>query len=496
MSLSIFDELSVEFRNVYNVLSDFESIEYLEQFKAEKPTQIKDLRAYNVLKNNLVRLSFEHNRTFLEEELKELKQQYNDDLKSRVAPKQELINELVKKSYEKFEEFNNINLQFSTNNPFDFAKAKIRNTHKSNIDPLSNSKTKLSFGDFTRQCFLNLQGKSREHLSKAFEDLFNEKIVNKLAEKMSGRLFNLYAQAQKGKLRDQKGPKEQMTHRETKMGKIQLNSYDYKEAYQELRDLKKVLKNYVPNSKVDDLLKEVKNRSKQIFKSATFEKDKMREIEQELEALRKENEALKKAQAPKEPKDDNKGTSQAQEAKEEPKEEQDTKEELKEVFEVVIQENELLEAEIIEEEQPQEPQETKRVFKLDTQLTELSEKYRNIPKGYFYRIANSQDYIIFQQEKEAKRREEEVRHNENIERNKKILEAIKASQAPQEAKAPQEKKDDSQAKEERAKKLQDLKAQAQAIREQDKEKEAQEREAKEAQEKKNQDDDRNSHRKR
>lgn len=476
MSLSIFDELSVEFRNVYNVLGDFEAIEYLEQFKAEKQTEIKDLRAYNVLKNNLVRLSFEHNRSILEEELKELKQQYQNDLKLRIAPKQELLNDLIKKSYEKFEEFNNINLQFSNNNPFDFAKTKIKNTHKINIDPQSNSREKTSFGDFTRQCFLNLQGKTREHLSKEFEDLFNEKIVEKLSEKMSGRLFNIYAQAQKGKLRDQMGPKEQMTQREVRFGKIQLNSYDYKDAYKELRDLKKVLKNYVPTSKIDDLLKNVKSRSKQIFKNATFEKDKMREIEKELEALRKENEALKKAQAPKEAKE---STQEAQKSTKEPKEIQDTKEEPKEVFEVVTtQENEVLEAEIIEEEQPQEQ---KRVFKLDSELTELNEKYRNIPKGYFYRIANSQDYIIFQQEQEDKRREQEAKHNENIERNKKILEAIKASQAPKEAQAPQEKKEDTQGKEERAKKFQELKAQAQALKEKDKErKEAQEKKEQEA----------------
>lgn len=415
--MSIFDELSVEFRDVYSVLADIDSINYLDDFKSTKQ-EIKDLRKYNVLMNNLLKMSYQHNKDVLKSEFDELKEQYKNDLKLKIDTKEALLKDLISRTYEKFEEYNNIDLKFdSSKQHFDFSKKAISKRYVSNNNPNDTSKEKVAFGDFTRQCFLNVQGKSREHLSKKFEDLFNQKVIDKLSEKMSGRLFNLYSLANKGLLEDQK--RGLGIEREVKFGKVQLCNYDYKDAYKELRDFKKLLKDYVPTSKLDDLINTIKKDSKAIFKKYTVEKDRVREIEQENEALKKEIEALKKAQGSKDVK---KGTPKAQESTKEPKGEQDTTKDTKEVLSTPKEPKKSKIAETLEknrakikeiEKKAQEPkkEESKKVFVLDVDVNETMKKFKNIPKGYFLKV----DVLV----KQFKAEEKEFWDERDKERNRK-----------------------------------------------------------------------------
>jgi len=309
MSMTIHDEMIMEFQGKYSGLDLLKSVDLLKEFEGKK--ELKSITDLKRIKNNLELFVNKDNPKLVDMsfEMNEIIDNYKQDKKTIPKSKFNSKKELQKASdkiYESYEKISGVNLKYGKQsddftNKYDFANKKIRDNDYIIIKDDSDTLVKKPKPKALINAYNSVKGKDLNSLKKSFESMIKDNDIKKyLVSKIEGRLHNIKREIENNEREDQQGPHPYPRKKNNLCG------LDYIEAYKDLNILKKQLKNHISKNDSERFIKDIKTQAKENFQSK--QKDyvnakklkeqakRIRELEKEKREKAKQNKQEKKVE--------------------------------------------------------------------------------------------------------------------------------------------------------------------------------------------------------
>ena len=286
----MYNEIELEFGTKYNSLQFLSQLKELETFKSDKKaTTITDLKR---LHHNMLMLTNTHKKqTELGLNVYSLIEEYKEkkEIGGKGFNKKEEIEKVVNSMYDEFKNTIGIDIKHGIQekkggikiiNEYNFLSKRI-DKKKVILKEVGDKKiVSVKLGDFLMDGFNNSKGFTKEKIGQDFEKAMNDdNFKSMIVKKVKGRLFNIQREINKGD--GDRGLYERIDNK--------LLGFEYKEAYDDLKEIEKEFSKYIKKDKVKEFFISVKQEAKNSFHNEhkDYSKDKkLKELENEIEKLK------------------------------------------------------------------------------------------------------------------------------------------------------------------------------------------------------------------